>query len=349
MKRLSNLQNAGLAALAALMMFGTGCDTLGIGGNDEEPVVGLYPVELEGRWGYVNANGRMVVEPRFTSASEFQDGVAPVRNGNWGWGFITPDGEYLIEPQFSAVRHFSEGLAAVRFDGRWGYINREGTFVINPALTEAYSFADGRAFVRTSDWNWEYIDKSGDVIRTDDTPRFDENNEGSFNDGLALVRREGTFGYIDTSTRPFIPLQYTEARAFSDGRAAIKISDRWGFIDRDKNTVIDPQYISAGSFMNGLAPVRASGNSWGFIDRSGRLVIQEQYEEARSFSESRAAVLIDGRWGFIDTSGNLIGEARYDEVRDFKNGLARVYQYFGEDERMGYIDRAGDYVWFPTD
>lgn len=349
MKRNSRLANAGLAAAMVAMLFGAGCDTLGIGGDDARDEVRLFPIELEGRWGYVNESGRVVIAPSFTAASDFNEGVAAVRSGNWAWGYIDASGEYVIEPQFEGLRQFSDGLAAVRFDSRWGFIDRSGSFVINPSFTEAYSFAQGRAFVRTNDYIWEYIDKSGEIIRTDETPRFDENSDGSFRDGLALVRREGTFGYIDTSTRPFIPMQYTEARPFSEGRAAIKISDRWGFINTQKSTVIDPQYISAGSFADGLAPVRQSGNTWGYIDSEGRVVVPEQFEAARSFSERRAAVMVDGYWGFIDTRGNMIADAQFDEVRDFKNGLARVYKFFGEDERMGYIDQSGNYVWFPTD
>lgn len=343
-----SVKHSKLLATAALLLVSSGCDTLGLGG-DEADEVALFPVELEDRWGYVNADGRMVIEPRFTSAGEFSQGVAAVRDGSWAWGYISPDGEYVIEPQYSGARPFREGLAAAGLDGRWGYINTNGTFVINPAFTEASSFSDGRAFIRTSDWAWEYIDKNGEIVRTDETPSFSENDEGMFHDGLALVSDDGTFGYINTSTRVVIPLQYSEARSFSDGRAAIKISDRWGFIDKSSNTVIDPRYISAGSFNDGLAPVRETGNSWGYIDTSGRIVISEQFEEARSFNERRAAVMVDGQWSFIDTSGNLIAPAVYDEVRDFDNGLARVYRYFGEERRMGYIDTAGKDVWYPTD
>jgi hypothetical protein len=343
-----SVKQSALCAAFALLLLGSGCDTLGIGGEGNDQV-SLFAVELDNRWGYINADGRMIIEPRFTSAGEFSDGVAAVRDGSGAYGYITPDGEYVIEPQFSGARPFREGLAPAALDGRWGYINTRGTFVINPAFTEASTFSDGRAFIRTSSWVWEYIDKSGNIIRTDETPSFGENDEAMFKDGLALVRDEGSYGYINTSTRVVIPLQYTEARSFSDGRAAIKISDRWGFIDKSRNTIIDPKYISAGSFNDGLAPVRETGNVWGYIDESGRVVIQEQYEDARSFSDRRAAVMIEGKWGFIDTGGNLVAPAMFDDVDDFKNGLARVYRFFGENERMGYIDTAGKDVWYPTD
>lgn len=340
-----------LLSLTLLLIVSPGCDFVSdIGGGDDNNVeVDLHPVLLEGDWGYVNSNGRMMIEPDFSYAWNFSEGLAAVRVSNWSRGYINPEGEFVIEPQFSGVRPFSEGLAAVQFDGRWGYIDKSGTFVINPQYRSAAEFSNGRAFIRTSDWDWEYVDKNGNVIRTEETPNFDENEEPMFENGLALVTNDGSFGYIDENANPFIPLQYSSARAFADGRAAIKISDRWGYIDTSKNNVISPQYISAGSFGDGLAPVRQSGNMWGYINKSGALVISEQYEEAREFSQGRAAVMKDGKWGFINTEGNTSTSLEFDRVDDFENGLARVYVFTAEDEKMGYVDQGGKYVWFPTD
>ena len=45
------------------------------------------------------------------------------------WGFINPNGEIMIEPKFDEVENFSNGLAQVSIDGDWGYINKTGEFV----------------------------------------------------------------------------------------------------------------------------------------------------------------------------------------------------------------------------
>ena len=243
-----------------------------------------------------------------------------------------------------------EGLAMVRFDGRYGFINKNGEFVINPIYTDGYSFSNGRAFIRTQDWYWEYIDTSGNIIRTEDTPEFREHEAPNFESGVALVSdHDGNWGYIDENGQPVIPLQYTSARTFSEGRAAIKISDRWGYIKADQSTAISPQFISAGDFGDGLAPVRKDDNQWGYINTSGNLVIESQFDQALTFREGRAAVQLNGRWGYVDTSGNMITDYIFDEVSSFKNGLARVVQLVDEDERLGYIDRSGKFVWYPTD
>ena len=336
------------------------CDFIGDLGNDDPSSgdITLFPVRIDGDWGYINENGRIIIEPDFNTASVFSDGLARVRDGSVG--YIDENGDYVIEPRFQNGRPFTEGLAAVEVDGRWGFINKSGAFAINPQYNEAFSFVEGRAFVLTPGFDWQYIDATGQVIRTLETPElndFDISSDNNFASGLALVFNDDTnqFGYIDNEGNMSIEFQYSEARAFSEGMAAIKISDSWGFIDTRGNTAISPRYIEAGNFGDGLVPVRETTNEWGYADRSGRIVIEPEFEEARDFSEGRAAVLVDGFWGFIDTSGNVLGRPDYDEVSQFYNGAAQVIvekrDPNNEDNRLttwGYVGRDGRLIWFPT-
>lgn len=339
-----------------------GCDFLGdlTGADDDVADDGIYlfPVRIEGQWGYINENGRIRIEPEFDSGLYFEEGLARVRDG--GVGYILPNGEWAIDPRFQNGRSFQEGLAAVEIDGRWGFINKSGAFAINPQFNEALSFKEGRAFVLTSSFDWEYIDHTGEIIRTTNTPDlddFDDSSSNNYSHGLALVQDFNTdqFGYINKDGDMEINFQYAEARGFYNGLAAIKISDKWGFIDTSGNTVIAPRYIEAGNFGDGLVPVRENTDTFGYADKSGRIVIEPQFEDARAFSEGRAAVLIDGFWGFIDKSGNLIGKADYDEVSEFKKGVASIIlekpDPNNENNRLtnyGYLGKDGKLVWYPT-
>ena len=67
------------------------------------------------------------------------------------------------------------------------------------------------------------------------------------------------------------------------------------------------------------------------------------------FSEGRAPVMVDEKWGYIDPSGAYIIEPQFDEALPFKDGAARVRINVGERQTYGYIDRAGKFLWYPTD
>ena len=346
-----------LATLFVLvLLFAQSCDVVdSITGSTKDKTVRLYPVQVEGKWGYINSDGQLQIEPVFQSASLFHEGVAAVRESH-RWKYIDKSGEVAIEGNFSRIGNFSQGKAAVRFDGRWGYINKAGGFVINPKYRDAYRFSGGRAFVRSlHNWSYYYVDEKGNKLESvNQSNSFDFVETNEFSGGLAIVRDDDQFGYIDKSGSTVIDLKYNEARPFSENLAAVKISDKWGFINSKETVEISPQYISAGNFGNGLAPVRKNSNLFGYVDRSGTMVITEQFEIAHTFHEDRAAVFIDGNWTFIDKSGKQITSPKFDEVDPFFNGLAKVTIRIPNEmddeftEKFGYINKSGTYVWFPT-
>ncbi len=343
-----------LLLLLTVALTFSSCDLVNsITGNEDDDAVKLYPVVVDGEWGYINQQGEIILEPDFQYAADFHEGLAVVRE-SWGWKYINAKGEIKIEGDFNNIRQFSGGKAAVQFDGRWGYINASGNFVINPKFRGASRFSDGRAFVRSVDYReFYYIDESGDRIESVDLPDdMDYVEENEFRNGRAMVRNDDLYGYIDKSGNTIVDFKYAEARPFSNHLAAVRISDRWGFIGNDGEVSISPQFISVGDFGNGLAPARSGSNSFGYINKSGEFVIEEQFEQAGTFTEERAPVMINNKWTFIDKAGNRITSPKFDEVEPFYNGLARVTIYVPvEDEieeNYGYINKSGDYVWFPT-
>ena len=65
-----------------------------------------------------------------------------------------------------------------------------------------------------------------------------------FEQGMAIVKSGGKYGYIDKRERNR-PL-YQEAHFFADGLAAVKEKNKWGVIDETGAYVIAPTYSNAG-------------------------------------------------------------------------------------------------------
>ena len=66
------------------------------------------------------------------------------------WGFLNAEGDIVVEPQYDGVWPFSEGLAAVQVGAVWGFINAMGDMVTDPQFVEAGMFHEGRCAAAVS-------------------------------------------------------------------------------------------------------------------------------------------------------------------------------------------------------
>jgi hypothetical protein len=78
----------------------------------------------------------------------FSDGRAPVQLAG-KWGYVDRAGDVVVPIQYDIGHMFSEGFASVERDGKWGYIDRSGRFVIPAMFDAAMPFCGGIAAVET--------------------------------------------------------------------------------------------------------------------------------------------------------------------------------------------------------
>ena len=77
---------------------------------------GIVAFSRGGKWGFVNKDGAVVVEPRYAMARSFSNGLAAVCEED-KWGFIDNGGLVAIDFQFADALYFdSQGVCAVRTD-----------------------------------------------------------------------------------------------------------------------------------------------------------------------------------------------------------------------------------------
>jgi len=116
------------------------------------------------KWGFIDKSGKMVIPPRFDSVDRFHEGLAQVAlDGRHG--YIDTTGAMVLEiPNGRTSGPFSQGLAAVKVGDKFGYMDIKGTLVIAPRFDEAEDFANGLARVSPGARCSEYIDREGQVV-----------------------------------------------------------------------------------------------------------------------------------------------------------------------------------------
>ncbi|MCR2805122.1 WG repeat-containing protein [Paenibacillus soyae] len=259
---------------------------------------GLAGVYVDGKWGYIDQTGQLVVQPQYElGAAQFKDGLVQVtRNGKWG--YIDRTGKEVIPLQYDDANTFGEGLAHVKLNGQYGYINKQGTLVIHPQFEIATAFSDGLAAVR-KDGKWGYIDKTGATVIP-----FNYASALPFHNGLAAIEANGKWGYIDKNDNFVIRPRYEAADSFSEGLAAVQRNGLWGFTDKSGKEVIKPKYSGLyQEFTEGYAIVSKADNNGteiqGYVNKKGAEVIgfkegQDGYS-GTAFSNGLAVVSDGGQ------------------------------------------------------
>lgn len=133
---------------------------------------GLAAVRFFTSWGFIDTSGKTVINPRFSDAGSFSEGFAaaaiPDEGGDNVWGYIDRTGEWRIEPRFTAASEFHEDRAAVRCDDLWGYVDTAGVLQIPPCFASASDFQDGVAEVEGMDGESGFIDIFGQEVEAPD-------------------------------------------------------------------------------------------------------------------------------------------------------------------------------------
>lgn len=85
------------------------------------------------------------------------DGIVAVcKEGTWG--FIDLEGKWVIEPQYEQAKSFSYGLAAVYDGKKWGFINTDGELVIDYLFRNAdYFNSTGSCMIESVEDKWLLI------------------------------------------------------------------------------------------------------------------------------------------------------------------------------------------------
>jgi WG containing repeat len=144
--------------------------------GDQKARTDLTPVQQNGKWGYADKDGHVVIRPQFSLAHGFSGGLAlvwtggvpltdPVVTSFVRMGYIDQKGHWVIQSRFKNYFYydFSEGLVSFRQQSKgWGYMNAKGKVVVRPRFQWAGSFANGIAPVLLDD-RCAHIDKGGEI------------------------------------------------------------------------------------------------------------------------------------------------------------------------------------------
>lgn len=334
-----------MKSLTKLLFLFTIATIISCGGSSDVSVK-LIPVANGNQFGYIDWDGKIVINPQFSEANLFKDGVALIKTSGKDalYGYIDTKGTYVINPQYLYATDFEDGIALTVKPNEYPKgINTKAEMVFELKNAQSVTnFSEGlAAFSTESDegLKWGFIDNKGTTVIT---PQFQ--NVEKFSDGKAAVsNKEGKWGYIDKTGKILINNQFAKAGVFNNGKAVVyDSSGKAGLIDESGTYKINPQFQQM--IPDGNKFLVESGGKMGWADNEGKIIINPQFDSAFPFQGNNTAPVRQGdSWGYIDDEGKFVINPQFSIAYPFMNGKAIV----GNSSDFGIIDKKGSYVVNP--
>ncbi|MCH2042722.1 MAG: WG repeat-containing protein [Saprospiraceae bacterium] len=313
-------------------------------------------------------------------------GVIEIKDAKWG--YLDANGNIIIKPEYEFVENFHDGTVIVKKNGKWGMIDEDNSIQLDIVYSNVdYLKGAEKNLLMISNQNRKYgcIDSMANQIvpmRYERVRRFE--------DGMIAVRRNGKWGFVNMEGKEIIPCIYRSVHDFHEGLAAVMIKGRWGFVDKQGNEAIKAEFSRLGDFHEGLAWAKSRKKTKGYINQQGVFEIEGNYSKMSDFHEGLACVdvthkgvtIIDreGTWitkpkekyrmvgdftpdGLIkmkkgkkhvllDREGKQVTKGSYAQIREFNNGVAVVrknqpgtrFLFFKKNAKYGFINEEGKLI-----
>lgn len=259
------------------------------------------------KWGYMNKEGKLVVDYIYDEAADFSEGLAWVANEEFQ-GFIDKQGNKVLDgakyyvPDAGMLNYmFKNGMACVvkmddEGNAKYGYINKQGQEVVPCKYDAANPFSEGKASVgvykeENADalfpYVYSYIDTEGKVLFS----CKEGLKAGDFHEGMAWVTADAQqYGFIDTTGTQVIPLRYytdevAMPKFIADFNEGYTVSGMEDYVGMETFTVyklmdkmmVRPSFKVEGPVYEGVA-LNSDNKKFGFIKPDGTQVVPCEYD-----------------------------------------------------------------------
>lgn len=265
----------------------------------------------------------------------FSEGRALFATAEGKYGYLDTHGSIIIPPIYDRAYDFHEGLALVgnaNSQGQTGYLMIDTDGKVKACIRLSHVLLDTRLsdgkllFKEINSGHIGYLDKQGNVAVYLPDPIRQASRYTWTN---AAVQTDGGYGLIDAQGNLLVPATYTAAHMASKNMLAVKKNGLWGMTDTKAHTICRFQYDSIGHYYTGgYAVARHQGRSL-FIDRQGNPAGGTAY--ACIVEDSTASRLCPQRFmtQSYPTQGNIPSE-----TPEQSNRLTRENDTFTEGKAM---------------
>ncbi len=329
----------------------------------------LKPIRNKnGKIGYINDNGELIIEGNYTKGTPFNKDIAIVcKDGKCG--FINTEGEFILPMDYELPTLSTQpNFLLAKKGGKYGYLDYQG----NTIIQIKYDLLEPFQSVIKAKLNGKYgfINDKEEIIiphkydflesHLEDKKEFRFIDKGKFGwvnlkgierysaklttwvDKMYPLKNEvrnikvgNNYGLLDSNYNFITSIVYQKYINFKNTeKAVVRANQKWGMIDKNGKVVIPLIYDDKLKFNNnGFSCIRQNGQ-FGIIDNNGVIVVPPKYDSYIYSDYEFWTVQKEGKQGIINQEGKVVIPVNYEKVFPYLDGMALVKK----DGKWGYID-----------
>jgi hypothetical protein len=331
-----------------------------------------FPIKKDKKWGLMNAEGGIVLEPKYDAIGQFKNYGYAVMQRNGGVGMLNEKGDEIVEPKFEDLKVLDSTMIAVMTRGRWVVINLNRQVILKAGYDRAKAL-NKNYLAYSKNQKWGVVDVNGNSIIE---PLFED--VSILKEDYFLTKQETGYGLMSADGNEILKPRNDEILIFNPNLFFFKRQKKWGASNRDAQVILEPKYnrfskISP-DFMklagdNGVSLFSIKNNKLlanrqfdayypltrdfvickknrllGLIDASGNEILPPNFNEIQAYHENLFRVNFNGKWGIVDINNQLVIPFEYDYIAPMKDGFCIVIQ----NRRMGVANFKGSIVVAPA-
>ena len=288
----------------------------------------------DGKIGYINKEGKKVIDFKYDEGSEFKYGMAGVKEKN-NYKIINTKGKTIVKKEDGILYPLNKNLIKYEKLNEKLLINENKTETVKNLFEENESLKiDG------------ILNLKGEVVV--EPGRYDQilNDVG---EGYILVKRGDKYGLLNPEGHEIIPCEYKGIGNVSEGFITVLKDNKFGAFNTKGELIIPIEYLYLGTMNEGVVPARLDESGIGFLDKEGNWAIMPYFDGVTRMNKGVAFARKEDRNMIIDKDGKEIeGKVEFENETSLNGfsdgGLAVVNIIDGESKYMSLINTRGEEI-----
>jgi len=326
----------------------------------------FFPVKVAQRWGLIDSDGQLVLEPVYEAIGEFEHfGYAVMQKAGYV-GLLGPDGKEAIAAKYDDIKVLGTDLIAVLEGENWRVINASGSTVLGEAYERIKVLLPGVLAYRKNKY-WGIVNAQG--LRLAE-PQYEQ--VSLWEDRFFLVEQGGKQGVLNLEGKSVLDPIAGALSLYNDSLLFFRQARKWGAVSMagelkiaaayDSFRALGPHFIKLlqGDKIEIYSPacgavlrLRAADDYYpfsaryliskknrrlGLISWCGQEILPPTFHEIQAFADGLFRVNKHGQWGVVDLNNTMLIPAVYQYISPLQGPVCMVQQ----GGQFGVLNHRGD-------